>query len=588
MPPIVPAARRNSSAAERRRAKKKRKRAAEEADDLPPGFAAFAAEAAAGGADSDEEDGGAREPDELDEEAAAVQSVDGLDDESEGGASGGSVAAAGGGEEEEEEGREALLAQLLSPELLSLSLSEWRAESGLEILASADRPDKADRLAGWLLAPLSPAQFEEEVRERRPLHISRSADRAYHRGWFGSEELRQLLRDGDLKYTDGLDVTRYTVEGGRATLNGEGAATAEEVLAAFEGGCSVRLSWPQRHSDTVWGLLASLEEHFGCGAGCNVYYTPAGSQGFAPHYDDVDVFILQVEGEKRWTLHAPPAPEHVLPRDPSPDFAPADLGPPLASVALKPGDLLYLPRGTVHQAFTPAGGAASLHLTVSISRRHTWRDLLELGLAGALEEAAAADVTWRRALPREYESFMGVLHSDRADARRAQFSQMAHGLLQRLVASMPLDAVADQFAGRGWMYDRMPPHATPDDARRLARAGSLSLASKVRLRSRSAARLAVEGDVAVLYHHGTNTRAYHEVDEPQHIDFDLDAAPALEQLLASYPKYVRVGALPCETAAQRLDVANALAEAHLILVKPGEQPPPAAKPKQKAGKRKPQ
>jgi len=151
---------------------------------------------------------------------------------------------------------------------------------------------------------------------------------------------------------------------------------------------------------------------------------------------------------------------------------------------------------------------------------------------------------------------------------------------------MPLDAVADQFAGRGWMYDRMPPHATPDDARRLARAGSLSLASKVRLRSRSAARLAVEGDLAVLYHHGTNTRAYHEVDEPQHIDFDLDAAPALEQLLASYPKYVRVGALPCETAAQRLDVANALAEAHLILVKPGEQPPPAAKPKQKAGKRK--
>ena len=137
----------------------------------------------------------------------------------------------------------------------------------------------------------------------------------------------------------------------------------------------------------------------------------------------------------------------MLPRDPSPDFAPADLGPSLARVALKPGDLLYLPRGTVHQAFTPAGGAASLHLTVSISRRHTWRDLLELGLAGALEEAAAADVTWRRALPREYESFMGVLHSDRADARRAQFSQMAHGLLQRLVASMPLDAVADQFAG---------------------------------------------------------------------------------------------------------------------------------------------
>jgi len=88
--------------------------------------------------------------------------------------------------------------------------------------------------------------------------------------------------------------------------------------------------------------------------------------------------------------------------------------------------------------------------------------------------------------------------------------------------------------------------------------------------------------VAVLYHHGTNTRAYHEVDEPQHIDFDLDAAPALEQLLASYPKYVRVGALPCETAAQRLDVANALAEAHLILVKPASsRRPPQSRSKKR-------
>ena len=39
---------------------------------------------------------------------------------------------------------------------------------------------------------------------------------------------------------------------------------------------------------TMW-----WQEHFCCGAGANAYLTPAGSQGFAPHYDDVDVFILQ-------------------------------------------------------------------------------------------------------------------------------------------------------------------------------------------------------------------------------------------------------------------------------------------------------
>jgi bifunctional lysine-specific demethylase and histidyl-hydroxylase NO66 len=31
-----------------------------------------------------------------------------------------------------------------------------------------------------------------------------------------------------------------------------------------------------------------------CGA--NVYLTPPGQQGFAPHYDDIEAFLLQIEG----------------------------------------------------------------------------------------------------------------------------------------------------------------------------------------------------------------------------------------------------------------------------------------------------
>ena len=101
-------------------------------------------------------------------------------------------------------------------------------------------------------------------------------------------------------------------------------------------------------------------------------------------------------------------------------------------LTLVPGDLLYLPRGTVHQALTPAGGAASLHLTVSVDRRQTWRDMLELGLMGALETAAANNLAFRRTLPREHLGYMGALHSDSADARRPDFNRMAHALLQQV------------------------------------------------------------------------------------------------------------------------------------------------------------
>ena len=36
-------------------------------------------------------------------------------------------------------------------------------------------------------------------------------------------------------------------------------------------------------------MLAFLQDYFGCMMGANAYLTPADSQGFAPHYDDIEV-----------------------------------------------------------------------------------------------------------------------------------------------------------------------------------------------------------------------------------------------------------------------------------------------------------
>ena len=37
----------------------------------------------------------------------------------------------------------------------------------------------------------------------------------------------------------------------------------------------------------------------------NAYITPESARGFEPHYDVHDVFVLQVSGEKHWSVHAP-------------------------------------------------------------------------------------------------------------------------------------------------------------------------------------------------------------------------------------------------------------------------------------------
>jgi ribosomal protein L16 Arg81 hydroxylase len=44
------------------------------------------------------------------------------------------------------------------------------------------------------------------------------------------------------------------------------------------------------------------------------------SQGFAPHYDNVDMFILQLEGYKQWRVYAPMNKLETLPRSSSRDY----------------------------------------------------------------------------------------------------------------------------------------------------------------------------------------------------------------------------------------------------------------------------
>ena len=143
--------------------------------------------------------------------------------------------------------------------------------------------------------------------------------------------------------------------------------------------------------------------------GANAYLTPSGSQGFAPHYDDVVVFILQQEGSKRWRVYSPESGPETLPRTSSKDYDPEELKPPVMDVILGPGDMLYLPRGWIHQAVTTRETGHSLHLTVSCMMGWSWCDYLEHVLPAATAAAfKAEDPTMRGGMPRGFLGYMGV------------------------------------------------------------------------------------------------------------------------------------------------------------------------------------
>ena len=52
-------------------------------------------------------------------------------------------------------------------------------------------------------------------------------------------------------------------------------------------------------------LCQQLAAELGHPVQANAYVTPPQNQGFSNHYDVHDVFVLQIEGEKRWQIHAP-------------------------------------------------------------------------------------------------------------------------------------------------------------------------------------------------------------------------------------------------------------------------------------------
>jgi ribosomal protein L16 Arg81 hydroxylase len=109
----------------------------------------------------------------------------------------------------------------------------------------------------------------------------------------------------------------------------------------------------------------------------NIYITPKNSFGFNPHEDTHDVIIFQIFGSKNWNIYdipfELPLPSQKLSNDRRKLYKNTS---PNHTLLLNQGDLLYIPRGLVHDAFTQ--NETSIHITIGLHPHRNIDLLIEI------------------------------------------------------------------------------------------------------------------------------------------------------------------------------------------------------------------
>ncbi|KAF8073009.1 RIOX2 [Scenedesmus sp. PABB004] len=324
---------------------------------------------------------------------------------------------------------------------------------------------------GFLVAPESPETFLSKYWEQQPAVFRATPERAaLFQGLCSLPALLAWLRAreakaGPLEFGVDVNAARYR-DGVRETPNGDVADAATLQRLHNERGCTLQLHQPQRFFDPCWRLLAALERALGCLVGANAYLTPGGSQGLAPHHDDVELWVVQTAGTKKWRVYDPTN-GYALPNQPGADLDQAALGKPVLEVELRVGDTLYMPRGAVHQA-AASEGTDSAHITISTFQRCSFADLathlLQVGLASQ-DEPECLPLAARRS-PAPGTLLQHSLHKVLAPGQSGSTTPDAlaglavalRAIADKLEASPDMLTPAVHASAMDFLMNRLPPH----------------------------------------------------------------------------------------------------------------------------------
>lgn len=250
-----------------------------------------------------------------------------------------------------------------------------------------------------LISPILVDDFFQNYFEKKHLHVHRGIADYYHY-ILSTDNLdryfqaRNLTHDFLRVVKDGNDchLDNWTKFEQRNNTDPYRIVIIEKLFSLFNEGATIVINAAQTAIPSLTGFTSSLEYELKTYFQPNIYITPPNSQGFMPHYDSHDVFILQISGNKKWYLYDIP---EKLPVNfhPVTDYESKE---PNFIIEMCAGDFLYLPRGTVHYALSSE--EASIHVTIALMANY-WFHLIK-----ELSEIAKEDEVFRQMIPLAMQS----------------------------------------------------------------------------------------------------------------------------------------------------------------------------------------
>ena len=242
----------------------------------------------------------------------------------------------------------------------------------------------------YLISPISKTEFFKTYHEKEAL-LSKHNDANRFHGLLSIDRIDEILASTELPPSS-LDMVRKEppIERSYYTFK-NGNIDRGAVIRHYQEGATIIL--PQLHlaDEILAKFCRSLENVFSSHVQTNIYLTPGSSQGFHTHFDDHDVFVIQLSGTKKWRLYQKPIDNPYSGESfNTKDYKAGELQ---KEFELKEGECVYIPRGLMHDAIS-VGEKASLHITVGLIVKK-WADLM----LEALSEVAIRNPRFRRSLP---------------------------------------------------------------------------------------------------------------------------------------------------------------------------------------------